>query len=297
MSEEAHDAPAFADLPEGSLGATDVGGAARPLIRRSSTPNHHARSGARRTHQEDGIHGTTRRRPRGPRGHRPRHRHRHPDRHGRRGHRPQSGRDRQHPGDVHPWRGVRRRARRARDRRRHPRPPPRSPRRGGSPHREPARPHRRLAPGPVLLAAADEPPGAGFQINLFWVIVSALNFVVFLSSPTPLFGTTFEQDAQRTPRADRPGAEGRRAGTARPGERGEGAHRDPGRGAPRIRGRSSTEPRRSPRRAATRTSPRPRPSSSACASRRPPRSRPRRSGPSPSCAPRSPTWPLPRPAR
>ena len=38
-------------------------------------------------------HGTTRRRPRGPRGHRPRYRHRHPDRHGRGGHRSQSGRD------------------------------------------------------------------------------------------------------------------------------------------------------------------------------------------------------------
>ena len=42
---------------------------------------------------------------------------------------------------------------------------------------------------PVVQAAAAD-PGAGLQINFFWVIVSSLNFVLFLVLANKLFGKT-----------------------------------------------------------------------------------------------------------
>lgn len=45
---------------------------------------------------------------------------------------------------------------------------------------------------PVLAAAAEE-PSAGFQINLFWVIVSSLNFILFLVIANLLFGSTLSR--------------------------------------------------------------------------------------------------------
>jgi F-type H+-transporting ATPase subunit b len=47
--------------------------------------------------------------------------------------------------------------------------------------------------GPILRAAADEPPSAGFQINLFWVIVNLGTFVVFLIIANLLFGSTLSR--------------------------------------------------------------------------------------------------------
>src|SRR5438132_3265963 len=40
----------------------------------------------------------------------------------------------------------------------------------------------------AFVLAADEPPAAGLQINLFWVLVSSLNFLVFAVLLYLLFG-------------------------------------------------------------------------------------------------------------
>ena len=45
---------------------------------------------------------------------------------------------------------------------------------------------------PVLVAAAEE-ASAGFQINLFWVVVSSLNFILFLVIANLLFGKTLSR--------------------------------------------------------------------------------------------------------
>ena len=78
----------------------------------------------------------------------------------------------------------------------------------------------------VLRAAADEPPSAGFQINLFWVIVNAGTFILFLVLANLLFGKTLSnmlssrrtriaqglRDAEQA-RTDRANAEKERAET------------------------------------------------------------------------------------
>ena len=80
--------------------------------------------------------------------------------------------------------------------------------------------------GPVLRAAAEEPPSAGFQINLFWVIVNLGTFVLFLIIANLLFGSTLSRmlserreriaqglkDAEQA-RTDRANAEKERAET------------------------------------------------------------------------------------
>ena len=101
-------------------------------------------------------------------------------------------------------------------------------------------------------------------INLFWIIVAAAELhPVLRGLPGLLQAVTAMLDA--SPGPDRAGADGRRAGAARPRERPRpsGRRRSP-RPAARRR-RSSTAPRRSPRRPATRRSPRPARSSSGCA--------------------------------
>jgi F-type H+-transporting ATPase subunit b len=79
---------------------------------------------------------------------------------------------------------------------------------------------------PVLHAAAAADTGAGLQINFFWVIVSSLNFVLFLFLANILFGKTLSnmlssrrarieqglKDAEQA-RTDRANAESERVAT------------------------------------------------------------------------------------
>ena len=135
-----------------------------------------------------------------------------------------------------------------------------------------------------------------FQINLFWSIIAAANFLAVPGDHLDVRVQAGLEDAGRPQGPDRAGAArtpSRRAGTARARSR-AGRRPSPRRAARRTR--SWPAPRRSPRRRATRTSPRPARSSSGCASAPPPRSRPRSSGRSPRSAPRSPTWPSRPPA-
>ena len=88
-----------------------------------------------------------------------------------------------------------------------------------SPARRPCRRLRKAAPA--------------FQINLFWVIVSAANFIVFFLIVRSLAFKGLEQDPRRPPRAHRAGPQGRGAGPPRPRVRRAGAAGRPPGGPPR----------------------------------------------------------------
>ena len=114
-------------------------------------------------------------------------------------------------------------------------------------NRGPAFRRRCSCPGGVRLAA-DEPATGGLTINLFWIIVSALNFIVFfvlfktfaLAPLTKMLNDRRERIAQGL-------ADAEQARTDREASVAE-RQADPGRGSPRGQARSSTAPRRSPRR-------------------------------------------------
>ena len=63
-------------------------------------------------------------------------------------------------------------------------------------------------------ALAAEAPSALFQINLFWVVVAAANFVVFLVLIWTFAFKPVSEDARRPPGAHRAGPARRRAGAA-----------------------------------------------------------------------------------
>ena len=124
---------------------------------------------------------TPRRRPRRPRRHRPRHRHRHPGRHVEQ---PRSAATRTPPARSAAWRSSSRRS---------PKASASSPSSSASwPSSSSSRERTWSAERVDLFAVAGEiaarrrpprPPtgGGGFTINLFWVIVAALNFLLFLA--------------------------------------------------------------------------------------------------------------------
>ena len=144
--------------------------------------------------------------------------------------------------------------------------------------------------------ALAEEGGAGLQINLFWIIVSSLNFLLFLFLISRFaFGPINQilesrrerieqglKDAEQA-RRDRENAEKERAA----------ALQEARREANEIR----RGPRRFPRRPGTRISLPPRPISSGSGSEPPQRSRPKSSVRSPSSARRSPIWPSKRRAK
>ena len=82
---------------------------------------------------------------------------------------------------------------------------------------------------------------AKFQINLFWIIVAAANFVVFFLIVQRIAFGGLRQDPRRPARPDRAGAEGRGAGPPRPGIGRAGAARRPA-GGP-SRGQRDPQPR------------------------------------------------------
>ena len=74
---------------------------------------------------------------------------------------------------------------------------------------------------------AAEGRAAKFQINLFWIIVAAANFVVFFLIVQRIAFGGLDQDPRRPARPDRAGPQGRRAGAPRPRVRRAGATRRP----------------------------------------------------------------------
>ncbi len=77
-----------------------------------------------------------------------------------------------------------------------------------------------VARSAVVLTAEGEAAG-GFTINLFWVIVAALNFLIFFALAWLIILKPLSGRARRPARGDRPGPEGRREGPR--GARGVGA--------------------------------------------------------------------------
>ncbi len=134
----------------------------------------------------------------------------------------------------------------------------------------------------VALPAAEE--SVKFQINLFWIIVAAANFVVFFLIVQRIRVRGPREDPQRPAGPHRAGPQGRRAGATRSRSRPSRSGRRPSRRPGARPTRSSTEPRRSRRSPASRRLPPPARRSPGCANAR--RARSTRSGSGRGGAPR-----------
>ena len=144
----------------------------------------------------------------------------------------------------------------------------------------------------VAAAAAPASEASGLSINFFWVIVAALNFIVFLALIWRFgFDPIANILAERKARIEQGLADAEQARQDRDGGGGgarAGRSREARREAERA-DRRGPEGRRGPAR--RRTSPPPARSWTGCASRPRPTSSPNGTAPWPTCGPRSPTWP------